>query len=596
MTHVSHRLFLLCFLLIVGVAAFFRFFQLSTNPPSLYWEEVALGYDAYSILKTGKDFHGNPWPLVAFESFGDWKPSLYFYAAAPAIGLFGLNEFAVRLPSAVAGLAIVIGSGVLARKYLQDRVDPQLAQLVAMGVTAISPWALLFSRGGWEANLATALILWGVNAFLFFIDRDVEQLDKRFSLKREEKVMGWLVISCVCLCLSMYAYHSARLVAPLVGLGLLVMWWWRATTSLTKTSEKVQFFIRKNIRFLLAGIGVSLLLLLPLMNSLRSVETNQRFNETNIFADLQLLQKSQQLQADAGNTFLAHIFYHRYLIYGQAVVVQFLSHFSLDFLFVSGDSNVRHSIQFMGQLYHIEALFLLLGLWQLLRRKQPLDWLLVWWLIVGILPAAMTKAAPHALRILPTLPVWMVLITSGILSLFELGEAYRLRFKAHLPGIKRTGVLAIIGVLVVGAYLVEFVMFWRFYSVIYPKLYAGAFNDGDKQMILAMNQASQKEPTLPLVIMRSRGRPSVYYWFYSQTDPHLVQIANDTAPKDQGEFLAFENVTFPVKTDAIVSPSLVAVTVDNYPLLTGKNLDQADATEQIIRDTNGEPRWVILKY
>ena len=45
--------------LILLLAIFLRFFNLSNNPPSLYWEEAALGYDAYSILKTGKDFHGH---------------------------------------------------------------------------------------------------------------------------------------------------------------------------------------------------------------------------------------------------------------------------------------------------------------------------------------------------------------------------------------------------------------------------------------------------------------------------------------------------------------------------------------------------------
>ena len=82
------------------LAAVLRFYHLDSNPPSPYWEEAALGYDAYSILKTGKDFHGHSWPLIAFESFGDYKPSLYFYATVPSVAIFGLNTFAVRFPSA----------------------------------------------------------------------------------------------------------------------------------------------------------------------------------------------------------------------------------------------------------------------------------------------------------------------------------------------------------------------------------------------------------------------------------------------------------------------------------------------------------------
>ena len=50
------------FIFLIGIITFFAFairvFQLEKSPPAPYWEEVALGYDAYSILKTGEDIHG----------------------------------------------------------------------------------------------------------------------------------------------------------------------------------------------------------------------------------------------------------------------------------------------------------------------------------------------------------------------------------------------------------------------------------------------------------------------------------------------------------------------------------------------------------
>ena len=97
----------LLFVLIAVIAIWTRLYQLDSLPISPYWEEVALGYDAYSLLNTGKDHHANPWPILAVESFGDWKPSGYFYAAVPSVALFNLSVFAVRLPAALAGLAII---------------------------------------------------------------------------------------------------------------------------------------------------------------------------------------------------------------------------------------------------------------------------------------------------------------------------------------------------------------------------------------------------------------------------------------------------------------------------------------------------------
>ena len=43
------------FLLIILLAAFLRFYQLGQNPPSLDWDEASLGYNSYSLLRTGKD-------------------------------------------------------------------------------------------------------------------------------------------------------------------------------------------------------------------------------------------------------------------------------------------------------------------------------------------------------------------------------------------------------------------------------------------------------------------------------------------------------------------------------------------------------------
>src|SRR3972149_7127291 len=136
---------------VILLAAALRFFALGANPPSPYWEEAALGYDAYSILKTGKDFHGNSWPLVAFESFGDYKPSLYFYAAVPSIAVFGLNTFAVRFPSAFFGSLTVFLVFLLLKSMLPKKLSA-VAPLAALFL-AISPWHILVSRVGFETNL-----------------------------------------------------------------------------------------------------------------------------------------------------------------------------------------------------------------------------------------------------------------------------------------------------------------------------------------------------------------------------------------------------------------------------------------------------------
>lgn len=495
----KQRVFLILFTLILVAGAWLRLAGITQFPPSLYWEEVALGYDAYSILETGKDHHGHSFPIVAFESFGDWKPSLYFYALVPFIKLFGLTELAVRLPSALSGIAIVIGVGVLARQFAQKK-NKNILQLIVMGVTAISPWAVQFSRAGWEVNLATALILWGVVLFM-----------KGLNGKRQQ--IWFLISSVILLSLSMYAYHAARMIAPLLGLGLAILW-------LRKN--------RKNWSQLFIPSLVALILVGPLILSLGKSQTTQRFAETSIFSDSTIIQESNSRIERAGHTFLSRIIYHRYLLFGREILVNFFDHFQADFLFVSGDNNPRHSTQYTGTFYYLESIFLILGAYALFSRKIKYRWFLLWWLVIGVLPAALTKTTPHALRILPTLPVWMVLIGLGIEESLELFKKYR----------------KLLIILILSVYLIELTMFWQFYAKVYPGLYAHEWQFGYKEEMLEIEAQRQKNPDEIMTVSREKGRPAMYYWFYTQTDPREVQAENETAKKDQGEFLEFKNLRF----------------------------------------------------
>src|SRR3989344_6180036 len=102
--NIKHKLFLL---VIILLAAFLRFYNITEVPPGVNRDEASIGYTAYSLLTTGKDEYGRPFPL-SFESFGDWKLPLYIYTTVPFVKLFGLNELAVRLPSVLAGTLTVL--------------------------------------------------------------------------------------------------------------------------------------------------------------------------------------------------------------------------------------------------------------------------------------------------------------------------------------------------------------------------------------------------------------------------------------------------------------------------------------------------------
>ena len=98
---------ILLFLIVIVLSAFLRLYKLGQSPEGFYLDEAAIGYNAFSILKTGKDEFGKKWPLV-FRSFGDFKAPVYSYLLVPVFAVLEPTVLLVRLPSAVAGILTVI--------------------------------------------------------------------------------------------------------------------------------------------------------------------------------------------------------------------------------------------------------------------------------------------------------------------------------------------------------------------------------------------------------------------------------------------------------------------------------------------------------
>src|SRR3989344_2922720 len=101
------------------IGAFLRLYDLKQIPNSLSADEAAFGYNAYSILKTGRDEFGHFLPLY-FQSFDDYKNPVFGYVLIPFIAILGLNDWVIRLPSVLAGVAVVAGFFLLTRKLVRS--------------------------------------------------------------------------------------------------------------------------------------------------------------------------------------------------------------------------------------------------------------------------------------------------------------------------------------------------------------------------------------------------------------------------------------------------------------------------------------------
>lgn len=185
--------------LIVVVGAFLRLYNLSNSPPSLNWDEAALGYNAYSISLSGHDEYGKYFPIFT-RSFDEYKSTLPLYLMIPTIQIFGLGELGVRLPSALFGIIGILVVYLLAKEIFKD----EKVALVSAFAFSIEPWAVHLSRVYHEGNEAMVLFLLG---FLLFL-----------KSRSSPKLLPFSVVSFM---LSMYTYNSSKILSPLF-LGMTV--------------------------------------------------------------------------------------------------------------------------------------------------------------------------------------------------------------------------------------------------------------------------------------------------------------------------------------------------------------------------------------
>ncbi len=495
-------------------------------PETPYWEEAALGYDAYSIWKTGADHHGQNFPLAAFASFGDYKPSLYFYPTAISVGVFGLNTFAVRLSAAIASALSVTLIAWIAQRWFGRRTAVWTALLATL-----QPWSWHVGRLGFEVNLSVTLLLAGVLA-----------IDEAFTTDKKTWKWVWPIVAAALFVLSMYAYHAARLVAPLAAaLIVLLRFHWKDYSSLPQ----------QIMRWIPAGL-VAAVLALPILLAMRTPIIQQRFKETSTLASSQFAQEANDARAKAGGGPLARIFLNARTFLLRDAETRYLSHFSPSFLFLKGDHNPRHSSQYIGLLYPWEFVTILAGLAyaDLYRRRRSATWELSALTLLAPLAASFTFATPHALRALPLasfLSIWSAL---GIVAITDQVSKHLSRFFAvpktqsrlRIPEGFRLSLPPILAFGWFGVLFLSFSVLAFYMSTQYGPLTALEWQKGYKEIIQTLRKHQQPGETLQM--SRAYGRPAMYVWFYEKTDPHLVQAEDASAKKDQGEFLTFREWTF----------------------------------------------------
>jgi len=485
---------------IILLAFFLRFYRLGSFP-ALNADEAAIGYNAYSLVQTGHDEHGNAWP-IHFQSFNDYKPGVYFYMVLPFVKVLGLNEWAVRIPGAGLGVLTVVILHFLVRDLFKDKnisINADHIALAASLLLAISPWHLHFSRGGWEVNAATFFITLGLWLFV-----------KGLSSPK------YLIFSTLSFVLSLYAYHAARVVVPLLIVGLLFMY-----------RDKIKPNIKK---FAISGM-VAIFLLLPLGFDLARGEVFSRAAGVGLFADPGPLSRINEQRGEHQNygSFAAKVLHNKPVNYSLAFLQNWSQHYWGEFLFLTGDVIQRNRVPETGQMYLFDILFLAVG-FILIARKPSREWgVVIWWLVVAPFAAALTFQAPHALR------AQNMVIPLTIISAFGFVSVV-----GWLKNSVKGKNLRIVGFLLLSA-----VMVWNFTRYIHQywlhmaKEFPFSSQYGVKELVGFIGQNQDK---FDKVIVTDRyDQPYILFLFYLKVPPEKFQNDHFLSERDKYGFSTVRN-------------------------------------------------------
>jgi hypothetical protein len=494
---------------------FTRFYKLDSLPPALFSDEVDAQYQASFFTTFGTDYFGNRLP-IHFHSFSDWRTSLSIYSAAFIQKILpGLSSISSRYSSAIYGL-LFIGVSLLLSRLLFSQISPILvASLI------LSPWLIHYSRTGFEVTGMLFCLVLGLYFWFKF-------LESRSTL--------YLTLAPVFLILSSYFYSTSKLYVVFIFFTFL-LW--------------AKDLLKLPLKSILLALFFTLVTALPLIKDTLAGHAGYRFSYINIFSAPQLsktvdyaryqdIYTSHLNQVGVSPPLTSFIFHNRPLLIAQTFISNYFSSFSLDFLLLKGDANLRHGFGAYGYFYVLDIILILYGLFlaltQLKSNRTHLFFIML--LIFAPIPYALTRDSlgPHATRL-----IIMLIPTTYFIGLAA----------SRLKPLFRYSLLPL--------YFLLFIPFWHYYTQDYPQISARTWHSGLKDTVEATRAHQSKtiyfsnavEPFLPFFL---------YYWPYFPADKNInSHLSSVTLPGFDGQSLdskyffgSLNLTTFPYRPNSLL--------------------------------------------
>lgn len=464
-------------LAIILLAFFLRFFKLGEVPYGFYQDESAIGYNAYSISQTGRDEYGQKFPLY-FKSFGDYKLPVYIYLTTLAVKIFGLNEFAVRFPSALFSFLTVIAFYFFIREVTKNY---SLA-LVATLLLAINPWHLHYGRATFEVSIC--LFLFVVGPLLLH--------QALFNKKK-----GLFLVGSLCFVLNIYTYNLTRLLSPFF-FGLVVFIYRKELKNI-KRSE------------LIVTVVTSIVVLLPFIFTLFQSQGLTSAKGTLIWSSAVVQAQLLEFRSYFINlpSLFTKLFFNQLSLTKWQYFNNISSYFSAPFFFISGSPHGNHGIGNVGQFYLFELPLMIIGAVRVVWEKRAWGRLLLLWAVLVVLVASLTREAPHATRSFFLIAPMITFSALGLFTFLTWTKKQRKIYKLIL--------LAISG----GFIIYNLVYYFSSYYVRFPVLYAKSWRSEDRTVALYIKENQDKYDKI--IFDRNAGFIYTSLLFYTAYDPNIFQ-------------------------------------------------------------------------
>jgi len=496
-------LIFLCLIIFLG--GYLRLVNLLIVPPSLFSDEVDIGYQVISLKETGKDYSGYSWPLQ-IHSLSDVRTSLPIYATLLTSLIPGVSlDLAIRLTPAIFGILGIIATYLLINQLFLDK-KPYIGLISAL-VLSLTPWHFHYSRTGFEVSMLYFFLTFGLFLFKFYFDH--------------QKNYFFLWLSLIFLSLIPAIYSTGKLIIIFLPLVLFILTW-----------PNIYLFRQKKI------IIFNLLLFLPLLILAFNGGVSKRFDELAVHTDPTIAtQIDYNRKVALGSnpvvgsspTLISRLAHNKPIYYARNYLRNYFQVISTDFLFLNGDPNPRHSVSGFGVLYQTEAFLILIGLafifinWRKNRQLFVLGTILFF---IVTLPAVLTRdGGNHATRL------FLLILPTIIISSFALYRLFKLK--------------KIFGAIVIFLLIFESFLYFQNYFSKYPLESERRWHAGLKEIVLA----SQKHQGKTIIISPRYEPPLIFYLYYSHFPPQDFQelVKKDTFFRDIDPKLNLEGRQFDSK-------------------------------------------------